>query len=154
MAQNQPFALRSVLESNKLNETNYADWIRNLRIVLRVANKEDVLDNPLPEKPAADAPAAERNAYRRAVDKDREVSCLMLACMKPKLHMQFENNHAVHDIIVVLRDMFQTQASTERFNVSKVFAETKLAEGAPVEPHVIKMVGYTQRLEKLGFPLG
>ena len=24
MAQNQPFALRSVLESNKLNETNYA----------------------------------------------------------------------------------------------------------------------------------
>ena len=55
MAQNQPFALRSVLESNKLNETNYADWIRNLRIVLRAANKEDVLDNPLPEEPAADA---------------------------------------------------------------------------------------------------
>ena len=51
MAPNQPFALRSVLESNKLNETNYADWIRNLRIVLRAANKEDVLDNPLPEEP-------------------------------------------------------------------------------------------------------
>ena len=71
MAQNQPFALRSVLESNKLNETKYVDWIRNLRIVLRAANKEDVLDNP-----------------------------------------------------------------------------------SPVGPHVIKMVGYTQRLEKLGFPLG
>ena len=56
MAQNQPFALCSVLESNKLNETNYTDWIRNLRIVLRAANKEDVLDNPLPEEPAADAP--------------------------------------------------------------------------------------------------
>jgi hypothetical protein len=35
-----------------------------------------------------------------------------------------------------------------------VFVETKLAEGAPVEPHVIKMVGHTQRLEKLGFPIG
>ena len=68
MAQNQPFALCSVLESNKLNETNYADWIRNLRIVLRAANKEDVLDNPLPEELAAASPAAERNAYRRAVD--------------------------------------------------------------------------------------
>jgi len=154
MAQNQPFALRSVLESNKLNETNYADWIRNLRIVLRAANKEDVLDNPLPEEPTADAPAAERNAYRRAVDKDREVSCLMLACMEPELQMQFENNHAVHDMIVVLRDMFQTQVRTERFNVSKAFAETKLAEGASRGPRVIKMVGYTQRLEKLGFPLG
>ena len=71
MAQNQPFALHSVLESNKLNKTNYADWIHNLRIVLRAANKEDVLDNP-----------------------------------------------------------------------------------SPVGPHVIKTVGYTQRLEKLGFPLG
>ena len=68
--------------------------------------------------------------------------------------MQFENNHAAHDMIVALRDMFQTQPRTERFNVSKAFAETKLAEGAPVGPHVIKMVGYTQRLEKLGFPLG
>ena len=154
MAQNQPVALRSVLESNKLNETNYADWIRNLRIVLRAANKEDVLYNPLPEEPGADAPAAERNAYRRAVDKDREVSCLMLACMEPELQMQFENNHVAHDMIVALWDIFQTQAKTERFNVSKAFAETKLAEGASVGPHVIKMVGYTQRLEKLCFPLG
>ena len=87
MAQNQPFTLRSVLESNKLNETNYTDWIRNLRIVLRAANKEDVLDNPLPEEPAPNAPAAERNAYKRAVDNDREVSCLMLACMEHELQM-------------------------------------------------------------------
>ena len=57
-------------------------------------------------------------------------------------------------MIVALNDMFQTQARTERFNVSKAFAETKLAEDAAVGPHVIKMVGYTQRLEKLGFPIG
>ena len=87
MAQNQPFALRSILESNKLNETNNADWIRNLRIVLKAANKEDVLYNPLPEEPSVDAPTAERNAYRRAVDKDCEVSCLMLACMELELQM-------------------------------------------------------------------
>jgi hypothetical protein len=37
--------------------------------------------------------------------------------------------------------------------VSKVFVESKLAEGT-AGPHVIKMVAYTQRLEKLGFPLG
>ena len=112
MVQNQLFSLRSVLESNKLNETNYTDWIRNLRIVLRAANKEDVLDNPLPEGPAADAPTAERNAYRRAVDKDCEVSCLMLAWMETELQMQFENNHVAHDMIVALRDMFQNQART------------------------------------------
>jgi hypothetical protein len=65
--------------------------------------------------------------------------------------MQFETNHEVHDMNVALQDMFQTQARAERFNVSKAFVESKLAEGAAVGPHVIKMVGYTQRLEKLGF---
>ncbi|XP_066320333.1 uncharacterized protein [Miscanthus floridulus] len=77
----------------------------------------------------------------------------MLACMEPELQLQFDNNHAVHNMIMALNDMFQTQARTKRFNVSKAFAETKLAEGVVVGPHVIKMVGYTQRLEKLGFPI-
>ena len=150
----QSFSLRSVLEKDKLNGTNYADWIRNLRIVLRAEKKEDVLDTPLPEEPADDAPAEEKTAYRKACDNNLEVSCLMLACMEPDIQMQFETNHEAHDMIVALQDMFQTQARTERFNVSKAFVESKLAEGAAVGPHVIKMVGYTQRLEKLGFPLG
>jgi hypothetical protein len=37
--------------------------------------------------------------------------------------------------------------------VSKAFVESKLVEAAAVGPHVIKMVGYTQRLEQLGFPV-
>jgi len=78
----------------------------------------------------------------------------MLAWMEPDIQMQFETNHEAHDMIVALQDMFQTQARTERFNVSKAFVESKLAEGAAVGPNVIKIVGYTQRLEKLGFPLG
>ena len=78
-----------------MNETNYADWIRNLRIVLRAANKKDVLDTPPPEEPAANAPAAERNAYKRAVDNDSEVSCLMLACMEPELQMIITMRHTI-----------------------------------------------------------
>ena len=84
---NQPFTLRSVLEKDKLNGTNYADWIRNLRIVLRAEKKEEILDAPLPEEPDENTPAAERNAYRRACDADLEVGCLMLACMEPELQM-------------------------------------------------------------------
>ncbi|CAD6268046.1 unnamed protein product [Miscanthus lutarioriparius] len=104
---NTLFALCSVLEKDKLNGTNYTDWIRNLRIVLRANKKEDVLDTPLPEEPADDAPVAIKNAYKKACDANLEA-----------------------------------------------FVESKLAEGIAVGPHVIKMVGYVQRLEKLGFPLG
>ncbi|XP_066358414.1 uncharacterized protein [Miscanthus floridulus] len=105
---NQPFTLCSILEKDKLNGTNYVDWIHNLRIVLRAEKKEEILDTPLPDKPIDNAPATEKNAYKKACDADLE-----------------------------------TQARTERFNVSKAFAETKLAEGIVVGPHVIKMVGYT-----------
>ena len=64
----QSFSLRSVLEKDKLNGTNYADWIRNLRIVLRAEKKEDVLDTPLPEEPADDGSAEEKTAYRKTSD--------------------------------------------------------------------------------------
>ena len=82
---NQPFTLRSILEKDKLNGTNYVDWIHNLRIVLRDEKKEDILDTPLPIEPTDNAPAAEKNAYKKACDADLEVSCLMLACMEPDL---------------------------------------------------------------------
>ena len=52
----------------------------------------------------------------------------MLACMEPDIQMQFETNHETHDMIVELQDMFQTQARTERFNVSKAFVESKLTD--------------------------
>jgi hypothetical protein len=74
--------------------------------------------------------------------------------MDLELQMQFETNHEVHNMIVALKDMFHTQARTERFNVSKAFLECKLAEGATVGPHVIKMVDYNQWLERLGFLIG
>jgi hypothetical protein len=79
------FTLRLILEKDKLNGTNYTDWICNLRIVLRPEKKEDVLDTPLPEELADDATAAVKNAYKKACDNNLEVSCLMLACMEPEL---------------------------------------------------------------------
>ena len=87
MARNtsSPFALRSILEKDKLNGTNYSDWVSNLRIVLRAEKKETILDTPIPEEPAENAAAALKNAFKRACDESLEVSCLMLACMEPDL---------------------------------------------------------------------
>jgi hypothetical protein len=62
------------------------------------------------------------------MDANIEVSCLMLACMEPELQVQFETNNEAYDVIVALNYMFQTQARTERFDVSKAFLECKLAE--------------------------
>ena len=43
------FSVRSVLEKDKLTGTNFLDWQRNLRIVLRQERKLYVIDIPRPE---------------------------------------------------------------------------------------------------------
>ena len=110
------FALKSILEKDKLNGTNFTTWYRNLRIVLKHDKKEHVLEDPLPEEPADNASAIAKNAYQKLIDESTEISCLMLACMEPDLQQHFENVEA-YDMIESLKSMFQTQTRTERFNV-------------------------------------
>src|SRR3954466_12218403 len=45
--------------------------------------------------------------------------------------------------------MFQTQAHSERYEISEKFFNYKMEEGSSVSEHAIKMSGYTQRLEQL-----
>jgi hypothetical protein len=153
MASNSTFNLRSILEKEKLNGTNFVDWNRNLRIVLRQEKKEYVLDTPCPDEPqnVAHNTSAYR-AYVKHADDSVDVQCLMLACMNSELQKQYETTNP-YDMIIGLRGMFENQARVDRFNTSKSLFGSKLAEGAPVSPHVIKMIGYIESLQRLGFPL-
>jgi hypothetical protein len=81
-----------------------------------------------------------------------DVQCLMLACMNSELQKQQESTNP-HDMIVGLHGMFENQTRVDRFNTSKALFGSKLAEGALVCPHVIKMIGYIESLQRLGFPL-
>ncbi|GJS53698.1 retrotransposon protein, putative, ty1-copia subclass [Tanacetum coccineum] len=71
-------SIRSILEKEKLNGSNFLDWYRNLRIVLRNEQKLHHLEEALPEAPPATAIAAVRNAYTCKVAEQQEVACLML----------------------------------------------------------------------------
>ena len=61
----QNFSLRSILEKDKLNGSNFIDWSRNLRIVLKQEKKLEVLEQPLPAELARNATAAQREAFER-----------------------------------------------------------------------------------------
>src|SRR3954471_7520493 len=146
------FALKSIIEKDKMNGTNFTTWYRNLRIVLKHDKKENVLEEPLPEEPADNATAAAKNAYQKLKDESTEISCLMLASMEPEMQQQFEDIRAFY-MIEGLKGMFQVQARTERFEVWRSLMDCKLKEGDPLSPHVIKMMGYMQALDRLGHPL-
>jgi hypothetical protein len=51
MSSNSSFNLRSILEKEELNGTNFVDWNQNLRIVLRQEKKEYFLDMSYPDEP-------------------------------------------------------------------------------------------------------
>ena len=149
---NNTLSLRSLLEKEKLNGTNFLDWFRNLIIVLKQERKEYVIEEPVPIEPAANAPRAEKDNYKKHMEDMIDVDCLMLATMSPELQKQHEDFLA-YEMLQNLREIYEGQAHQERYETSKALFQCKMTEGTPVGAHVIKMMGYIQTLEKLGFPL-
>ena len=79
-------SLRSVLEKDKLSGTNFLDWQRNLRIVLRQERKLYVLDGSVPEQPPpSSAPRADRDTYQKHLNDAVDAGCLILATMNFEL---------------------------------------------------------------------
>ena len=64
---NSTMSLRSVLEKDKLTGTNFLDWFRNLRIVLKQERNLYVPNEPLPEEPAENVPKAEKMLMRSII---------------------------------------------------------------------------------------
>ena len=56
-------------------------------------------------------------------------------------------------MIVHLKEMFQQQARQERYETIKALHSCTMAEGISVSTHVLKMKGYIDHLERLGFPM-
>ncbi|KAD2806280.1 hypothetical protein E3N88_39657 [Mikania micrantha] len=121
---NSSFALKSILEKDKLNNTNFLEWHRNLKIVLKFAKKHYVLEGPVPNEPKGNTAAA-----RKAWEKHNE------------------------DAIEQLTGMFQKQARQERYDTMKQLIGCKMLKGSSVSAHVLTMKGYIDQLSKLGYPL-
>jgi hypothetical protein len=69
--------------------------------------------------------------------------------MFPDLQKQYEYVDP-YTMIPGLHGIFENQARAERYNISKALFACKLVEGSPVNPNVIKMMGYIETLTKLG----
>ncbi|PWA36781.1 zinc finger, CCHC-type [Artemisia annua] len=110
------------------------------------------LEEALPEAPAANATAAVRNAYTRRCNEQQEVACLMLASMIPELQKNLENL-AAFDMLRELKVMFEQQAEQELFDTVKSFHACKQEEGQSVSSYVMKMKGYLDQMDRLGYPM-
>ena len=149
---NPQFNLGPLIEKEKLkvDGSKYADWVRSLRIVLRSAKKDYVLTTPLPVAPTAEATVAEQNVYQTKLDDLTAVQCLMIACMESELQRRFETTEPyliIHD----LDALYAKHARTERYEATHALWNCKMKEGTPISEHVIKIMGFGQRMTQLGF---
>ncbi|GKD34480.1 retrotransposon protein, putative, ty1-copia subclass, partial [Tanacetum coccineum] len=134
-------AFRSMFDKEKLSGNNFNDWFARLKLVLRVERKMYVIEQPLPLVPEPVAEPEIVAQWTAIYDAHTEIAYLMLGSMSPELHRQFKMSYS-YDMIQELRSMFEKQAGVE-----------KGGGGKPVADNVLKMKGYVEKLERLGYVL-
>ncbi|GJW33462.1 retrotransposon protein, putative, ty1-copia subclass [Tanacetum coccineum] len=76
----------------------------------------------------------------------------MLSTMTPELHRQFENS-LPYEMLQELKSLFEKQAGFERFDLIQTFHACKREEGKPAGSYVLKMKGYVEQLDYIGYVL-
>ena len=149
-----PLNFNVFLEKAKLKDdgSNYTDWVRNLRIILIVAQKNYILAAPLGEKPAAGATPEIVNTYQSKADDYSIVQCAMLYILEPGLQRCFEH-HGAYEMFQELKLIFQANAWIERYEVSNKFYSCKMEENSSISEHILRMSGYHNHLTQLGVNL-
>ena len=115
-----PLNFNAFLDKAKLkdDDSNYTDWVRNLRIILIAAQKNYVLEAPLGARPAADATVDVRNVWQSKANDYSTVQCAMLYGLEPGLQGHFEC-YGAYEMFQELKLIFQANARIERYEVSK-----------------------------------
>ena len=145
--------IRSILEKCPLegDGSNFLDWELKLQLIIRSEDLADVLveDAPVLGKDATDEDKAKAEKYRKD---ELSVQGLMLASMATELTRKFINN-TPKEMIERLSNMFLENARRQRSKITLAFTRCNMTEGSSVNQHMLKMLGYLEKLEKLKAPM-
>ncbi|KAJ9562116.1 hypothetical protein OSB04_007276 [Centaurea solstitialis] len=134
------FCLKGLLEKDKLTGLNYVDWLRNLRIVLRMENKQRAIDEPLPAAPAAGASRVVREEYEKRLTESNEAACLMLATMVPELQRELATDFILSSLsssyepFVLNYQMNNLEKTIMELHGMLKTAESNMAKSKPAAP--------------------
>ncbi|GJS17945.1 hypothetical protein Tco_0412417 [Tanacetum coccineum] len=118
--------IKSILLAKKLTSSNFTNWYRNLRIVLRYEKKIKFVEQLI--GPALNPKTADPDT----IDKYYE-----------SINLEQEE----------LKTMFEEQAKQEMFETVKAFYACKQEDGQSVSSYVLKMKSYLDILEHLGYDM-
>ncbi|GJT26753.1 hypothetical protein Tco_0907028, partial [Tanacetum coccineum] len=125
-------------------------------IVLSIEDKLNYLEQPLPPAPIApegQLVAPEITAAHTAwIKGSKEIAGLMIMTIEPEIQRNLENLHA-NEMLEELKTLFAQQAEQELLQTTRDFHSCKQEEGQSVSSYVLKMKGYIDNLEHLGYPV-
>ncbi|GKA75748.1 hypothetical protein Tco_0782126 [Tanacetum coccineum] len=86
--------IRSIILAEKLTGSNFTNWYRNLRIVLKYEKKKKFVEQPAgpPDPETANPDTIDK--YYESVNLEQEVACLMLSSMSLDLQRTLEKYNA------------------------------------------------------------
>ena len=111
-------SLRSILDSNKLTDQNYVDWLRNLKIVLSQEKLSYILDAPDPKPLENDATDEDKSTYKMWQNDFLTVKCIILASMNNELQRQHDSMDT-QSILLNLKELYGEHSRTARYEISK-----------------------------------
>ncbi|WP_220451095.1 retrotransposon gag domain-containing protein, partial [Streptomyces plicatus] len=121
----------TILNQNKLMESNFIDWKRTLDIVLTASGCRHVITIPSPLEPEPDVLQYVKDAYTKWTKDNEMARCFIQASMSSVLQHQHQSYKSAYDIISNLKEMFADQVRPARQAVMKMLINTKMAEGTP-----------------------
>ncbi|KAL0396309.1 UNVERIFIED_CONTAM: Retrovirus-related Pol polyprotein from transposon TNT 1-94 [Sesamum calycinum] len=136
--------LTLIMETNKLNSTNYNNWLRILRIVLDFENQSYVLDKPLPT-----TSPEEPITFEKCLEDNRKVCSIILALMTNDIQKQYDRLEDVPSIMLRMKEVYAVPDRHIRYARTKAFLGTKMAEGSFVQSYGVKMLSLVEKLEDL-----
>ncbi|KAK4385703.1 hypothetical protein Sango_2694300 [Sesamum angolense] len=141
--------LTVILDNNKFNGTNYADWLHNLRIVLDYENQGYIMDKQLPQTLPDGSSSEERETFERWHADHRKVRSIILASMSNDVQKQYDRLDDVASILQRMKEVYVIPDKHTRYVATKEFFRAKMTEGFSVQEHGVKMLSLVEKIEDL-----
>ena len=123
-------------------------WLRNLIIVLKAKRIACVHSlNPQLLMPLINIRGHIRSTWMTMI-----LPCALCSYLSPKLKKQHKAMD-VYTIVYHLRELFDKWAKSKRFEVSELIFPSKIVKGTSPVHHALKMNGFIETLDHLGFEM-
>ena len=113
-------SLWSLLDSEKLTGSNFDNWYRKLKIILKYKRILYVITDPTPEEPAPNARGVVWDTYLKWLNDHTMVRCIMWTSMNDEFNQKFEEAQ-LEQMLQVLWESFDTPDDVERHKTSVPF---------------------------------